>query len=93
MFETFAAITERRAGLRRLRIVGLAGDASHDVAFPEEAYAVFPDKNPEFRSSVFRFAYSSPLSPPSVYDYDVPTRERTLRKRQEIPSGFDAVTL
>jgi oligopeptidase B len=51
---------------------------------------VFPDKNPEFRSTVFRFAYSSPLSPPSVYDYDVPTRERTLRKRQEIPSGFDA---
>ncbi len=89
VFETFAAITERRAGLRRLRIVGLPGDASHDVAFPEEAYAVFPDKNPEFRSSVFRFAYSSPLSPSSVYDYDVPTRERTLRKRQEIPSGFD----
>jgi oligopeptidase B len=90
VFETFAAITERRAGLRRVRIVGLTGDASHDIAFPEEAYAVFPDKNPEFRSTVFRFAYSSPLSPPSVYDYDVPTRERTLRKRQEIPSGFDA---
>ncbi len=90
VFETFAAVTERRAGLRRLRIVGLAGDASHDVAFPEEAYAVFPDKNPEFRTSVFRFAYSSPISPASVYDYDVPTRERTLRKRQEIPSGFDA---
>jgi oligopeptidase B len=90
VFETFAAITERRAGLRRVRIVGLTGDASHDITFPEEAYAVFPDKNPEFRSTVFRFAYSSPLSPPSVYDYDVPTRERTLRKRQEIPSGFDA---
>jgi hypothetical protein len=25
-----------------------------------------------------------------VYDYDVATRERTLKKRQEIPSGFDA---
>jgi oligopeptidase B len=90
VFETFAAITERRAGLRRLRIVGLAADASHDIAFPEEAYAVFPAKNPEFRSITFRFAYSSPISPASVYDYDVPTRERTLRKRQEIPSGFDA---
>jgi oligopeptidase B len=90
VFETFAAITERRAGLRRVRIVGLTGDASHDIAFPEEAYAVFPDRNPEFRSTVFRFAYSSLLSPKSVYDYDVPTRERTLRKRQEIPSGFDA---
>jgi oligopeptidase B len=90
VFETFAAITERRAGLRRLRIVALGGDASHEIAFPDEAYAVFPDKNPEFRSTVFRFAYSSPISPASVYDYDVPTRERTLRKRQEIPSGFDA---
>ena len=90
VFETFAAITERRAGLRRLRIVAVGGDASHEIAFPDEAYAVFPDKNPEFRSTVFRFAYSSPISPASVYDYDVPTRERTLRKRQEIPSGFDA---
>jgi oligopeptidase B len=90
VFETFAAITERRAGLRRLRIVALGGDASHEIAFPDEAYAVFPDKNPEFRSTVFRFAYSSPISPASVYDYDVPTRERMLRKRQEIPSGFDA---
>ena len=90
VFETFAAITERRAGLRRLRIVALGGDTSHEIAFPDEAYAVFPDKNPEFRSIVFRFAYSSPISPASVYDYDVPTRERTLRKRQEIPSGFDA---
>src|SRR5918993_3310514 len=63
VFETFAAITERRAGLRRLRIVGLGGDATHEIGFPDEAYAVFPGKNPEFRSTTFRFAYSSPISP------------------------------
>ncbi len=90
VFETFAAVTERRAGLRRLRIVDLRSGGSHDVTFPEEAYGVYPAANPEFRASSFRLTYSSPITPASVYDYDVATDERTLRKRQEIPSGFDA---
>jgi oligopeptidase B len=90
VFETFAAVTERRGGLRRLRIVDLRDGQSHEVEFPEEAYAVFPADNREFRTATFRFTYSSPIAPSSVYDYDVPTRARSLRKRQEIPSGFDA---
>jgi oligopeptidase B len=89
VFERFAVVVERRGGLRRLRIVNHASGQSHDIAFPEEAYGVFPTGNPEFRTTLFRFSYSSPLTPPSVYDYDAMTRERTLKKRQEIPSGFD----
>jgi oligopeptidase B len=90
VFETFAVVSERRGGLRRLRVVDLDGGASKDIAFHEEAYGVFPAENPEFRTSTFRFTYSSLTTPSSVYDYDVATGERTLRKRQEIPSGFDA---
>jgi oligopeptidase B len=29
-------------------------------------------------------------TPPSVYDYDMRTRERTLRKREEVLGGFDS---
>jgi oligopeptidase B len=36
-----------------------------------------------------RFAYSSMTTPDETYDYDMATRARTLRKRQEVPSGFD----
>ena len=37
-----------------------------------------------------RYGYNSPSTPTSTYDYDVATRERTLRKVQEVPSGHDA---
>ena len=90
IFRTFAVIAERREGLRRLRVMDLQKDASHDITFPETAYGVFPAANPEFDADVFRFSYSSLVTPSSVYDYNVTTRERELKKRQEIPSGFDA---
>ena len=56
---------------------------------PETAYAVSPSTNAEFTTRTYRFDYSSPLTPPSVFDYDIGTRARVLKKRQEIPSGHD----
>jgi oligopeptidase B len=88
-FEKFVVVVERRQGLRRLRVVDLASSQSHDVTFPEDAYGVFPTGNQEFRTDLFRFSYSSFITPSSVYDYNVATRQRELKKRQEIPSGFD----
>jgi oligopeptidase B len=89
VFRHHAVVWERRDGLRQLRVVDLADGSSHDIAFPEVAYGVFPAENPEFDTESFRFTYSSPLTPNAVYDYDLRTRERVLKKQQEIPSGFD----
>ncbi len=36
-----------------------------------------------------RFTYSSMTTPAETYDYDMATRTRVLRKRQEIPSGHN----
>ncbi|HXE57534.1 MAG TPA: S9 family peptidase [Gemmatimonadales bacterium] len=88
-FRRFVVVSERAGGLRRLRVTELASGRTHYVTFPESAYGVFPAENPEFDTAVYRFTYSSLLTPSSVYDYDMRTRERELRKRQEIPSGFD----
>jgi oligopeptidase B len=90
VFQKYAVVTERRDGLRRLRVIDLASGGMHDVTFPESAYGVFPSNNPEFDTDVFRFSYSSFVTPSSVYDYNLTTRRRELKKRQEIPSGFDA---
>ncbi len=43
----------------------------------------------EFDTTVVRFAYSSMTTPTEVYDYEMVSRTRTLRKRQQIPSGHD----
>ncbi|HET7038701.1 MAG TPA: S9 family peptidase, partial [Gemmatimonadales bacterium] len=90
VFQNYVVVAERHGGLRQLRVSDLRADASHFITFPEEAYGVFGTGNEEFDTRVFRFQYSSLVTPSSVYDYDLSTRQRELKKRQEIPSGYDA---
>jgi oligopeptidase B len=89
VFRDFAVVSERERGLRRLRVTDLATNDAHDVDFPEAAYGVTVDENPEFATGVLRFTYASLITPDSVYDYDVRTRARELRKRDEVLGGYD----
>ena len=61
----------------------------YDIAFPEPAYGVSPAENPEFSPHAFRFTYSSLVTPPSVFDFDLVTRERTLKKEEPVLGGYD----
>ncbi len=89
-FKRYIIVSERSGGLRRLRVTEVATNQTHYVTFPAVAYGVFPSNNPEFDTRIFRFSYSSLVTPSSVYDYDLQARTRELKKRQEIPSGFDS---
>jgi oligopeptidase B len=89
LFREFAVVSEREGGLRRLRVTDLASGDTHHVDFPEAAYGVVLDENPEFATRSVRFTYSSLITPDSVYDYDVRTRTRELRKRDEVLGGYD----
>ncbi len=61
----------------------------HAIAFPEEAYSLGAESGYEFVTDRLRFHYSSMTTPNEVWDYDLKSRARTLRKRQEVPSGHD----
>ncbi len=89
VFATHYVTHEREDGLVRLRITELAGGAWHHVAFPESAYEVDPEPNPEFASRRYRFRYQSLVTPASVYDYDVGERRLELLKRTEVLGGYD----
>lgn len=90
LFAEHAVVVERDAGLRSLRVIRLADGDSHSVAFEDAAYGVFPAWNPEFQTSAYRFTYSSLATPDTVYDYDLTSRTRELRKRLEVLGGFDS---
>jgi oligopeptidase B len=79
---------ERVDALDRLVITARNGGA-HQVAFEEEAYALHLESGYEYQTTRTRFVYQSPTTPRQWFDYDMATRERTLRKTQEIPSGHD----
>ncbi len=80
---------ERVGGLPRIVIRELSSGHEHAIAFPEEAYSLGLSGSYEFDTNVVRFTYSSPTTPAQVYDYDMETGERFLRKTQEVPSGHE----
>ena len=80
---------EREDGLPRLVLRDLASGGEATVAFPEEAYALAIQRRREPCGSVLRFTYESPTTPRETWDHNLATGERTLRKRQRIPSGHD----
>ena len=80
---------ERANALPSIVIRDLATGEEHAIAFDEAAYSLDTLGGYEFDTTNLRFAYSSMTTPSEVYDYDMVTRTRVLRKRQEIPSGHN----
>jgi oligopeptidase B len=81
---------EREDGLPRIVVRRLDSGEEHVIAFDEEAYALGIEDGYEFDTNLLRFTYSSMTTPSEVWDYDLASRRRTLRKRQEVPSGHDS---
>ena len=80
---------ERANALPSIVIRDLTTGNEHAIAFDEAAYSLDTMGGYEFETTNIRFSYSSMTTPSEVYDYDMATRTRVLRKRQEIPSGHD----
>ncbi|HYC63800.1 MAG TPA: S9 family peptidase, partial [Reyranellaceae bacterium] len=80
---------ERSNALPSIVIRDLADGSEHSIAFAEAAYSLDIFEGYEFETTTLRFSYSSMTTPLEVYDYDMATRARILRKRQTIPSGHD----
>ncbi len=89
VFRSHVVVHERDDGLSRLRLTTLADGAVHHVEFPEPAYEVSGDHNPEFGANAYRFSYQSLITPPSIFDYDVATRRRVLLKQMDVLGGYD----
>jgi oligopeptidase B len=80
---------ERANALPAIIIRDLENGEEHAIAFDEAAYALDTMGGFEFDTTNLRFTYSSMTTPSEVYDYDMALRTRSLRKRQEIPSGHN----
>jgi oligopeptidase B len=95
VFRTHVVLFEREDGLPYLRIVDLTREAQNALAaskrieFAEPAYHAMMGTNPEFDAGFVRFQYESFITPRSVYDYDVKSGERTLRKQQPVLGDYD----
>jgi len=89
LFSDHMTVMEREDGLQQIRITDFGSGQSHRVAFPEPVYSVYPSNNNEFETSTFRYSYQSLTTPPTIYDYDLETRQSKLLKRTEVLGGYD----
>ncbi|PYX68772.1 MAG: oligopeptidase B [Acidobacteria bacterium] len=89
MFRSFLVLYERENGLPQIRVVDLRNGHSRRLAFPEPAYDVRPYTNRVYDTTEFRYAYESPITPASVFSYDMETGASQLLKQKEVPGGYD----
>ncbi len=89
-FKDFVVINERKDGLVKLRVRSLKDHSEHYIDFGEAAYMANFGANPEYNSANLRYGYTSLTTPFSTFDYNMVTKEKTLKKQQEVLGGYDS---
>ena len=91
IFKDYLVLSVRVNGLTELQVVPWKDPSkAWYIAYEEPDYVVRPSVNREFDTPVLRFTYSSLVTPTSVYDYNMESRERVLMKQDEVVGGYDA---
>jgi oligopeptidase B len=89
VFKDYIAIHEQKMALQQIRILNLSTNDLHFISFDEPVYHLTAGHNADYTSHTLRYNYQSMITPSSVYDYDMDTRKRELKKQQEVLGGYD----
>jgi oligopeptidase B len=89
LFKKYLVLYERESGLPQIRVVDLVSGKIRGLSFPEPAYDVSQYINRVYDTTEFRYAYQSPITPQSVFSYDMETGTSQLLKQKEVPGGYD----
>lgn len=89
LFRDHLVLSERKEGLMNIRIMNLRDKTDHYLQFDEPAYLASVGVNPDFNTTKLRFNYQSFVTPNSVYDYDMNSKEKELKKQTEVLGGYD----
>lgn len=89
LFSNHLVIYERKGGLQTARIQNLTTGEENNINFPEPTYEFYEGSNPEFNTNILRYNYTSLIAPQSVFDYNMETNQRELKKETEVLGGYD----
>jgi oligopeptidase B len=87
-FDKYIVLQERIYGVPQIHIIGGVNENTQYLPLPEKSYAIWQAENPEYNSTVFRFNYSSPIMPATVFDYDMKNDSLLIIKQRKVP-GYD----
>ncbi|MFW6131156.1 MAG: S9 family peptidase [Candidatus Aminicenantaceae bacterium] len=89
IFKDFLVLSERKDGLRNIRVMRWDKTTDYYIDFGEETYMAYIANNPEFDTQLLRYGYTSLTTPNSIYDYNMNTQQKKLLKQQEVVGDFD----
>ena len=89
LFDDFLVADERIKCLNNLRIINLKDKNEHFIDFGEETYTARINVNLNPSTNILRYSFSSLITPNSVIDYNMSTREKKVLKEDEVLGGFN----
>lgn len=89
IFANYLALVERKNGLNNIRIIGWTSGEDYHIEFDEPAWLAYLGTNMEFDTDKLRYSYMSLVTPNTVFEHDMKTRNRQLLKQQEVLGGYN----
>lgn len=94
VFADYVVRYERENGLPTIHVQGIPSSThpmpnARRLTFPEPTYMVYGGSMPEFDTTTLRFTYTSLTTPSSVFDYDMKTHTRELKKETPVLGGYN----
>lgn len=87
-FSDHLVVWERCHGLRRIRVMELPPGTLSEVRLPDQPAALSPEDNRQYRTTRFRFGYSSLITPYTVLEYDLEERSLRVAKQSAVRGVF-----
>jgi oligopeptidase B len=90
IFANYLVLDEREGGLNKIRIMSWDGSEEYYLPFGSETYTAYTSTNVDFETEILRYSYQSMATPSSVIDFNMRTKEKEVKKEQEVLGGkFD----
>ncbi|HUH47190.1 MAG TPA: hypothetical protein VLZ54_08570, partial [Arenibacter sp.] len=87
IFNDYYVLSERENGLNKIKIVRWDNTESYYLPFNNETYTAYVGINPDYNTEILRYGYNSLTTPSSVIDFNMATKERAIKKEQEVLGG------
>lgn len=84
IFKHYLVLSERINGLNKLRIMRWDNSEDYYLPFESQTYTAAVGHNPEFDTSILRYAFNGLATPGVIIDYNMETQESEIKKEQEI---------
>jgi oligopeptidase B len=90
IFKDYLVVSERSNGLNKIRIMPWSGKGEYYLPFESETYTAYTTTNVDFDTDILRYGYQSMATPSSVIDFNMKTKEKEIKKEQQVLGGkFD----